>query len=337
MYTPDNLAYNLDDLDLYEEDHTEALRDLSEPYIPADTCPHQSRRRHPGKRKRNSRRQLLKRVLPASILTLSLAAGAGLHILWTQNNTFVKISSPAFFSNLDIKQPSSLNDLQQGQKQNSDLNQNRELVQDQDKNASEDDRTVHIASVSNEWNLILVNPWNPVPSDYEINLISIGYGHSVDARCYPDLQNMLADCRSVGLYPLVCSSYRTMEMQKELFKERVEELTAQGYSKKAAKKKAATSVAKPGTSEHQLGLAVDIVDQNHQLLDSSQEQTLVQQWLMQNSWKYGFILRYPNGTSDLTGIIYEPWHYRYVGKKAAKEIYDQGVCLEEYLQNTVQP
>ena len=90
-------------------------------------------------------------------------------------------------------------------------------------------------------------------------------------------------------------------------------------------------VAVPGTSEHQLGLALDIVDMNHQILDESQEETDTQQWLMAHSWEYGFILRYPNDKSEITGIIYEPWHYRYVGRDAAREIYEQGVCLEEYL------
>ena len=90
-------------------------------------------------------------------------------------------------------------------------------------------------------------------------------------------------------------------------------------------------MAVPGTSEHQLGLALDIVDRSNQNLDESQEDTAVQQWLMKHSWEYGFILRFPTGKSDVTGIIYEPWHYRYVGKEAAKEIYDRGICLEEYL------
>lgn len=90
-------------------------------------------------------------------------------------------------------------------------------------------------------------------------------------------------------------------------------------------------MAVPGTSEHQLGLALDIVDISNQTLDESQENTPVQKWLMNNSWRYGFILRYPTDKSDITGISYEPWHYRYVGKKAAKEIYDAQICLEEYL------
>ena len=91
-------------------------------------------------------------------------------------------------------------------------------------------------------------------------------------------------------------------------------------------------IAVPGTSEHEIGLAVDIVDVNYQLLDDEQENTGTQQWLMKNCWKYGFILRYPQNKKDITGVIYEPWHYRYVGRKNAKKIMKQGLCLEEYLQ-----
>ena len=90
-------------------------------------------------------------------------------------------------------------------------------------------------------------------------------------------------------------------------------------------------IAFPGTSEHHLGLALDIVDMTNQILSEEQEDTKVQKWLLENSWKYGFILRYPNNKSEVTGIIYEPWYYRYVGIKAAKEIHNLGICLEEYL------
>ena len=107
---------------------------------------------------------------------------------------------------------------------------------------------------------------------------------------------------------------------------------AQGYSEEEARTETAKNIAIPGTSEHQLGLAVDIVDKNYQILDETQEDTAVQKWLMENSWRYGFILRYPTDKSDITGIVYEPWHYRYVGKEAAEAIYNEGICLEEYLE-----
>ena len=93
-------------------------------------------------------------------------------------------------------------------------------------------------------------------------------------------------------------------------------------------------VARPGTSEHQTGLAVDIVDTSYQILDEGQENTPVQQWLMAHCAEYGFILRYPTDKSEITGVGYEPWHYRYVGVEAAREIMANGLCLEEYLALT---
>ncbi|MCI8439388.1 MAG: M15 family metallopeptidase [Oscillospiraceae bacterium] len=182
------------------------------------------------------------------------------------------------------------------------------------------------------WNLILVNPWNPLPENYSFTKKELSNGHAVDERCYPDLQAMMDACRAAGNSPVICSSYRSYEKQQSLYQNKVNRLAAQGYSQEKAREEAAKAVALPGTSEHQLGLAVDIVDIANQNLDSSQEDTAVQQWLMEHSWEYGFILRYPNDKSDITGIIYEPWHYRYVGKDAAAEIYQQGLCLEEYLE-----
>ena len=182
------------------------------------------------------------------------------------------------------------------------------------------------------WNLVLVNPDTPLPENYEINVKQLDNGQAVDERCYDDLQNMMDDCRSAGFSPVVCSSYRTQEKQQMLFDNQVEKWKNQGYSEDEAKMQAGKLVAVPGTSEHQLGLALDIVDISYQLLEEEQENTPSQKWLLENSWKYGFILRYPKDKTDITKISYEPWHYRYVGKKAAKEIFDAKICLEEYLK-----
>lgn len=181
------------------------------------------------------------------------------------------------------------------------------------------------------WKLRLVNPQHSLPENYSITLTELRSGQSVDERAYPDLQQMMDDCRAAGLKPLICSSFRTWKAQEQLYNKKVNRLMQQGYSSEDAKTEAARVVAVPGTSEHQLGLALDIVDTDNQNLDSTQENTPVQKWLMENSWKYGYILRYPEDKSDITGIIYEPWHYRYVGIEAAKEIYEGGLCLEEYL------
>lgn len=183
-----------------------------------------------------------------------------------------------------------------------------------------------------DWKLLLVNPWNQLPDDFSVELKQLKNGHAVDERTYPDLQAMLDDARAEGLSPILCSSYRTLEMQQALFTNKVNRLLAAGYSRNDAEAEAGRWVAVPGTSEHQTGLAVDIVASDYQLLDERQENTAEQIWLMENAYKYGFILRYPREKSEITGIGYEPWHYRYVGQDAAKEIYENGLCLEEYLE-----
>lgn len=105
---------------------------------------------------------------------------------------------------------------------------------------------------------------------------------------------------------------------------------SRGYTRNGAEAQAARWVARPGASEHQTGLAVDIVDASYQALDRGQEDTAVQRWLMAHCAEYGFILRYPTGKVERTGVNYEPWHYRYVGVDAARKIMKDGLCLEEY-------
>lgn len=187
-------------------------------------------------------------------------------------------------------------------------------------------------TAAGDWRLTLVNPWNPLPDGYEVTLTQLKNGSYVDERCYPDLQAMMDACRAEGLSPVICSAYRSQEKQEALYANQLDKQLALGLSEADARAEAGKVVAVPGTSEHQLGLAVDLVDLDNQNLNESQEKTAVQKWLLENSWKYGFILRYPNDKRELTGIIYEPWHYRYVGKDAAREIYETGVCLEEYLE-----
>ena len=182
-----------------------------------------------------------------------------------------------------------------------------------------------------EWNLILANPWNSIPEDFTVELCDIGGGHKVDARIVDELNQMMSDLRAAGHSAFICSSYRTNDKQTTLYNNEVNEYRAMGYSDEDAAVEAGKWVAFPGTSEHQTGLAIDIMSSYYLVLDKGQEDTAEQQWLMENSYKYGFILRYPSDKSELTGIYYEPWHYRYVGKDVAKEIYEKGICFEEYL------
>lgn len=182
--------------------------------------------------------------------------------------------------------------------------------------------------------LLLVNPWTPLPEDFlPGELVPVQNDQAVDARAYPDLQDMLGDMSQAGLSPLICSSYRSQERQQELYDNKVQRVMAEGASREAAQAEAARWVARPGTSEHQTGLAVDIVSLSNQMLDETQESTPEFQWLAENAWKYGFILRYPSDKSEKTGIAYEPWHFRFVGKEAAEEMHDLGLCLEEYLES----
>lgn len=182
-----------------------------------------------------------------------------------------------------------------------------------------------------DWQLLLVNAWHKLPEDYHVECKTLANGLQVDARIYDDLNAMLTDCREAGLEPVVCSAYRTEDTQTRLYRNKVSRLLSAGWSRDTVEQEAARWVAPPGTSEHQTGLALDIVSADYQLLDEQQAQTPEQQWLMAHCWEYGFVLRYPTDKCAVTGIGYEPWHYRYVGKEAAREMQQKGLCLEEYL------
>ena len=183
------------------------------------------------------------------------------------------------------------------------------------------------------WKTVLVNKDHALADGYVPELVAVdNTNFKFDARAAADLNAMLQGARDAGLSPMICSSYRTWERQTSLFEKQVVKQQNTGLTYDEAYEKAKTVVAYPGTSEHQTGLATDIVATSHQMLDDSQADTPEQQWLMANCWQYGFVLRYPAGKSDLTGVIYEPWHYRYVGKEVAQYIMENGLCLEEYWQ-----
>lgn len=138
---------------------------------------------------------------------------------------------------------------------------------------------------------------------------------------------MFDAARAEGIYPIVREGYRTAEEQQEILDDKIQAYINEGYSRARAEKTAKEWVALPGTSEHQLGIAVDI---NADKSKCSNDE--VYEWLAENAYKYGFILRYPAGKQEITGTSYEPWHYRYVGIEAAREIHERGICLEEYFE-----
>lgn len=185
----------------------------------------------------------------------------------------------------------------------------------------------HYADMEHGWKLILVNKDNYIPKDYKAKLLTLSNGKKVDARIYPKLQEMFDAARASGINLHVAEGYRSEEEQEDMMEEKIESFIEEGKSEGEAKKLARKWVALPGTSEHQLGIAVDI---NSQISTPSGP---LYSWLANNSYKYGFILRYPPNKVSITGVKYEPWHFRYVGKSAAAQIHRQGICLEEYIEN----
>ena len=142
-----------------------------------------------------------------------------------------------------------------------------------------DDGISHLVYRTDKWNLVLLNKWNPVSKDMKPPLVRLDKGHEMDSRCKDDFLRMMKDCKDAGNAPMVVSAYRTFEMQQTYYDGQVENLIKQGKSYEEAKREAAEEVAVPGTSEHHLGLAVDIVDENMEELDESQEETTTQKWL----------------------------------------------------------
>ena len=181
--------------------------------------------------------------------------------------------------------------------------------------------------------LRLVNRDHPLSDDFHPDLEEIIAGKYLfsDRRCLAALKKMLSDCENAGFLPLLVSAQRGIKRQKMLFAQMVERNIAAGMSKTDAETAASKVVAVPGTSEHHTGLAFDILDSGFEDMTSEQANRPTQKWLMSHCHEYGFILRYPEGSEAITGIVYEPWHYRYVGKAIAKEITERGITLEEYL------
>ena len=181
------------------------------------------------------------------------------------------------------------------------------------------------------WEYVLVNASNNI-GDYAPQTENLE-GQELDHRIIQAMKDFVAAARAEGLNVYLSSGYRDYNTQSYLYNRKI----SQGYSAEDA----ARIVAPPGTSEHQTGLACDITDRYYELKDSSLENTALYQWMSQHCHEYGFIVRYPKDKSGLTtadaadsvtGIIYEPWHFRYVGVEAATYIMEIGLCLEEFVE-----
>lgn len=187
-----------------------------------------------------------------------------------------------------------------------------------------------------DWRLILVNKQHSIPDDYEVKLGKISTTRGImncDERIIDDLRDMLQAALDDGVTLEIQSPYRTEAYQKFLFDKRIKEYMGKGLSYMEAYQLAGLSVNIPGNSEHQIGLALDIVSSTFRTLAKEFEDTDGGRWLAENSYKYGFILRYPKGKEDITGVKYEPWHFRYVGVEAATVITEQGITLEEFWED----
>lgn len=184
------------------------------------------------------------------------------------------------------------------------------------------------ANMNTQWNLLLVNRNYILPQDYSPDLSEAvkGSGVRMDSRVSPHYQEMYDAAKKDGITLTPLSGHRRISTQKTNFENKIQKYVNQGYDRAEATRMAAKIILPPGTSEHNAGLAMDIIS-----LDVEFEETKAFAWLQEHAQDYGFILRYPKSKESITEITYEPWHWRYVGVPAAKAIKQSGQTLEEYL------
>lgn len=261
-----------------------------------------------------------KLILTIAVLMMySLASVAGIVIVGDEEKNPVLENTPAVEQEAEDKTQEDTDKT----KENED-----EEVSDEETEEDDENKKVDLSS----WELLLANVDNPLPAGFEVKTAQVQNSFKMDERIADTVKKMIADAKADGVDLMICSAYRSVERQQQLFDEQVAQYVAQGKSKADAEALTATMIAIPGTSEHHTGLAADIVTPTHQTLDSQFADTAAGKWLQENAVDYGFILRYPEGKEDITKIIYESWHYRYVGVEHAKIIKEKGLCLEEYIE-----
>jgi len=198
-------------------------------------------------------------------------------------------------------------------------------------------RLAEIEKILNDDHLVLVNTENGLgPDDEPVEFLTVE-GYRLDKTAGENLQRMLTDMRAAGHETMtIYSAFRNYAKQESNFNNKINQYVNRGYDRETATEMAATIVNPPGKSEHQTGLAADICTNEmvnqYGSLPEQFAQTEAYSWLYEHCDEYGFILRYPEDKEDVTGITFEPWHYRYVGKEYAKEIMDKQICLEEYVE-----
>lgn len=183
---------------------------------------------------------------------------------------------------------------------------------------------------ADDWRLTLVNKQHPISDDYSFELGKLSGNMQCDQRIIEDLLLMMQAASDDGVSLVICSPYRDLNKQEILFERKINLYMQSGYSYIDAYRAASMIVTVPGASEHQIGLALDLISKDYVTLDEGFEDTDAGKWLYANCAQYGFVLRYPKGKEYITSIEYEPWHFRYVGREAAKVIMEENLCLEEF-------
>lgn len=183
-----------------------------------------------------------------------------------------------------------------------------------------------------DWQLVLINKHHSIPDDYTFPLGTIKGNMQCDERIIPELLEMLQAAKEDGVSLIICSPYRDINRQQVLFERKIKAYMKKGYSYLEAYQISAQTVTVPGASEHQIGLAIDFLCRGYSSLNEGFADTEGGKWLAEHSYEYGFILRYPKGKEYITGIEYEPWHFRYVGKEAATIITEDELTLEEFVE-----
>lgn len=186
---------------------------------------------------------------------------------------------------------------------------------------------------TDDWKLILINKQHSVPENYEFPLGTIKGSMQCDERILEDLLAMMQAAKEDGVDLVICSPYRDYNRQTYLFEKKITRYMNAGMSYMDAYKTASVTVTSPNASEHRIGLAIDFYSSTYTKLDIGFAETQAGKWLRENSHDYGFILRYPEGKEFITGIEYEPWHFRYVGVEAATVITQKGITLEEFWED----
>lgn len=183
---------------------------------------------------------------------------------------------------------------------------------------------------SSDWRLVLINKQHPIPEEYDFKLGTFTSGMRCDERVIEDLLLMMKAADKEGMNLVVRSPYRTSDHQEDNFNKRIKSYMRQGLSYMEAYKATSRVITIPGCSEHEVGLALDITSDTFIPLEQEFADTEEGKWLEEHSYEYGFILRYPSDKEYITGIVYEPWHFRYVGREAARVMKEKGLCLEEF-------